>query len=372
MSSSLLMVSFEEASHMREAARRTPPKTLGELAQQAFNAGPWSVTFHRPAGGDAGPNDYFSEALYWWPDPRNPDGPYILRDGEPNPDRFLANARDIQAMSNAILALGAGAFLFGAREYVDRASTILDVWFVAPKTRMNPNLEFGQAVRGRNSGRGRGIIETTALIWGVQGITLLEAAGGLDTGLALGVRQWFADYLQWMTTSAKGRDESCKKNNHATWWTAQVAAFAILTGNVAARRTAWDHYRDFLVPTQIQSDGSCPHEEARPISLSYSAMNLDAFATICRLAQAGGVDLWSFQSRCGAGVARALDYLAPYVLDPASWRKEQKEPFRADKVVFPGLGALGTSSQELLFVYHRLPRALSPWVQFIDLIVRSA
>ena len=39
---------------------------------------------------------------------------------------------------------------------------------------MNPNLEYGQAVRGINTGRGTGIIDTVSLIHAAQGVALLE------------------------------------------------------------------------------------------------------------------------------------------------------------------------------------------------------
>src|SRR5262245_13218520 len=39
----------------------------------------------RSAGGL---HDFYSEGDYWWPDPKNPDGPYVQRDGETNPDNF--------------------------------------------------------------------------------------------------------------------------------------------------------------------------------------------------------------------------------------------------------------------------------------------
>ena len=36
-------------------------------------------------------HDYFSDGAYWWPDPENPSGPYIRRDGMSNPDNFTAH-----------------------------------------------------------------------------------------------------------------------------------------------------------------------------------------------------------------------------------------------------------------------------------------
>jgi hypothetical protein len=369
----------DRPEHLLFADPTSLPKMRGGAAAMekqiaaALTAGPWSVTYQRPTGwtSDAGPNDYFSEGPYWWPDPKNPGGPYIRRDGERNPDRFTGNRNDLGAMCQAALALGTGAALLERRECRERAALILATWFLDPKTRMNPHLEFGQAVRGHNTGRGTGIIDTVSLIYAAQGIVLLEAAGALDRGVMSGLRRWFSDYLTWMTSSAKGLDEKKATNNHATWWTAQAAAYALLVRDHAAREMAWEHYRSFLVPGQIQPDGSCPREEARTRSLSYSAMNLDGFAVICRLAEGDGVDLWRFRTAKGTGVESSFRYLLPYVLRPGEWTKPQITPHDSGGTIFPGLAGLGLRSRDLLDAYHRLPRARSAWVQFVDLVVRA-
>src|SRR5262249_33663060 len=147
-------------------------------------------------------------------------------------------------------------------------------------------------VRGVNTGRGTGIIDTVSLIHTAQGVALLELEGMLDAKISAGVHQWFADYMKWKTTSQKGLDEKKSGNNHMTWWTAQVSAFATLVGDAAQKSMCWDYYRNHLVATEVQPDGSCPREEARTQSLSYSSMNLDAFATVCRIAETNGVSLW--------------------------------------------------------------------------------
>jgi hypothetical protein len=226
-------------------------------------------------------------------------------------------------------------------------------------------------VRGISTGRGTGIIDTVSLIHAVQGVVLLETAGGLDAGVAQGVRRWFADYLKWLNTSKYGLDEKSSGNNHATWWTAQAAAFAAFTGDAAAQSMCWDHYRKYLVPTEIKPDGSCPREEERTASLSYSSMNLDAFTTVCRLAQMAGVSLWKFRTPKGIGVESSFNYLMPYVAQPSKWKKEQINKYSSDGYVFPGLAGIGLPSEALLAAYLKLPRAESGWVQFVDILVRS-
>src|SRR4051812_869458 len=301
-----------------------------EYADAALKSGPWSVTTTRPKDVQAGPNDYYSEGPYWWPDPKNPGGPYIRKDGERNPERFMGNRSDLGNMCSAVLALGTGGYLLADKRCGSHAATVLSTWFVDPKTRMNPNLEFGQAVRGHNTGRGTGLIDTVSLIHVTQGVALLEQGAMLDGKVAEGVRRWFADFLKWMTTSQKGLDEKKSGNNHATWWTAQVAAYATLTLDEANKKMAWDYYRTVLVPGEIQPDGSCPREEARTNSLGYSAMNLDAFAVLCRIAATNGVELW-------AGARKAYQYLLPYVQHPERWKKQQISKFNSDSTVFAGL-----------------------------------
>ena len=362
-----ILLTAEQAERLRASP---VPDAVRQNASAALNAGPWSVTTHRPEHVGVAPNEYYSEGPYWWPDPKNPDGPYIRRDGERNPTRFMGNRRDLGEMCTAVLALGTSAFLLGDKACAAHAARILSTWFVDPKTRMNPNLEFGQAVRGVSTGRGTGLIDTVSLIHVAQGIWLLERVDMLDPSLARGLRAWYADFLKWMTTDSNGLDEKRSGNNHATWWTAQVAAYATLTGNEAAKSMAWEHYRKVLVPEEIKPEGSCPREESRTNSLSYSAMNLDAFSVVCRVAATNGEDLWNYRTHQGVGVVKAFDYLTPYVLHPDTWKKEQITRFNPDTTFFPGLAGIGLHSKPLADAYTHLPRSTSPWSQFLSLLVK--
>jgi hypothetical protein len=372
-----ILLSAAQAAKLRQSiqhddAFRDTATAVAKAADSALHAGPWSVTNHRPEGVQAGPNDYYSEGPYWWPDPKNPSGPYIRKDGERNPARFMGNRNDLGNMCTAVLALGMGAYLVGDTRCAARASLVLPTWFLDPKTRMNPNLQYGQAVRGINTGRGTGIVDTVSLIHVVQGIQLLELAGGLDAKIGTGLRSWFADYLKWMNTSKYGLDEKKSGNNHATWWTAQAAAYASLTGDAASLAMCWDHYRTYLVPTEIQPDGNCPREEARTNSLGYSTMNLDAFSVVCRIAEVHGVNLWTFRAPSGVSVAKTFTYLIPYVTHPDKWKKQQISKYSADGAIFPGLAGAGLHSEELAAAARTLPRSETPWVEFVDLVVKSS
>src|SRR5262245_822039 len=86
-------------------------------------------------------HDYYSEGDYWWPDPKNPGGPYIRRDGRTNPDNFEAHRKAMRRLSVQVPTLVAAWKLTGDRRYADHAATHLKAWFVDPATKMAPHLK---------------------------------------------------------------------------------------------------------------------------------------------------------------------------------------------------------------------------------------
>jgi hypothetical protein len=148
-----------------------------------------------------------------------------------------------------------------------------------------------------------------------------------------------------------------------------VAAYASFVRDETTLRTAFDAYREYLVPDEIRPDGSCPREEARTNSLGYSCFNLDAFSVLCRIAQVHGADLWHFEAPNAGSVARACDYLLPFVLHPETWRHQQIGKFQLDSLVFPALAGLGLPSQRLLDAYRAFSHPKAAWNQLIDLLV---
>ena len=103
------------------------------------------------------------------------------------------------------------------------------MFFLDPVTRMNPHLNFAQAVPGVSPGRGIGIIDTLHLIEVPVAIGAMENSKAFPTEVVSGMRKWFAAYLDWMITSKNGKEEASAKNNHAVaFWTqaAVIARFA--------------------------------------------------------------------------------------------------------------------------------------------------
>jgi hypothetical protein len=225
----------------------------------------------RSAGGL---HDFFSEGDYWWPDPANPNGRYIQRDGMTNPDNFVEHRRALMRLSVQVPALVAAWKLTKDRRYATKAADHLRAWFIDERTRMNPNLQYAQAIHGITTGRGIGIIDTIHLVEVARAIEILKDSSALSMNDLGAITQWFKDYLAWMTTSKNGIEEREAKNNHGTCWVMQVAAFAQLTDNQELLAYCRDRFKTVLVSNQIAADGSFPRNcgGPSPMATRYSIL----------------------------------------------------------------------------------------------------
>ena len=370
----MTLVSDDETDPVRSAIRRKeawtlePARRLRAEADRHLNGGPWSVTSDRPPAIALDPHDYYSEAPYYWPNPDDPAGPYMLRDGHPNPERFAANRNALTAACDTIFSLGAAAYLFDDIRYASRAARVIQTWFLNPKTRMNPSLEFAGAIRGLNTGRPAGILEGRAFIRAIQGMEFLSRTGNWDPKDEAAVRKWFEEYLRWLTQSKYGLEEKASNNYQASWWTAQVAAVASFVDNDAAQKLAFDHYRDRIFPRQISPDGTTPREEARP-SAWYAVFNLEAFTLVCRIAEVHGVDLWTVRAKNGADLNSVIKYLEPSLAEAHKWGREQISDLDTEALYFLALAGMGLKKPEYITLYQKLEHPDRAWLSLVDLLV---
>ncbi len=326
----LLVLSTEALERNRNAVRdheaRLEPsvKDLRKKADQLVAAGRLYSVIDKtqvPPSGDK--HDYMSQGPYWWPDPSKPKGlPYIRRDGEQNPEiKTLSDAAAMDDMVGDSETLALAYFFIGDEKYAKHSSALIRTWFLDPKTRQNPNLNFGQGIPGISSGRGIGLIETRDLYRVIDAATLLERSGSWTKADQDRLKRWFAEFLKWMTTSPLGIDEADAPNNHGTYYDVQILSYAIYTGQKDLARKQIETSRA-RIRSQIEPDGHQPHELARTLSWDYTNMNLLGFFTIARLAEHLGVDLWNFEID-GRGIRKAFLWELPYLRDEKVWPYKQ-------------------------------------------------
>ncbi len=298
---------------------------------------PITITAFPATRSAGGLHDFYSQADYFWPNPKDPNGPYINRDGQSNPDNFDDHRRVMVRLSIQMPALTAAWLLTGNRVYAGRACDHLRAWFVAADTRMNPNLQFAQAVQGVSTGRSYGIIDSLHLVEVARAASFLTGKM-LNPPDAHAVRDWFSSYLGWLNTSLPGKTERDAKNNHAMCWALQAAEYARLIGDDATRNEVFRRYRETLLPDQMAVDGSFPRELARTKPYSYSIFNFDIMAGLCQSLRGLVPDPPTFQLSDGRSLARAAQFIFPYIKDKSSWKwAKDIEHFDALPVRSPGL-----------------------------------
>ena len=304
---------------------------------------PVTITASSSPRSAGGRHDFFSEADYWWPDPANPKGAYIQRDGMTNPDNFVEHRRAMVRLSLQVPALAAAYRLTNDRRYAAHATGHLLAWFADDATRMNPHLLYSQAIHGRVTGRGIGIIDTVHLVEVARAIPTIEDSGALTGSQRTAIRDWFSQYLAWMTTHQYGIDEREARNNHGTCWLMQVAEFARLVGRDDLAAYCRTRYKTVLLPNQVAADGSFPEELRRTKPYGYSLFNLDAMATVCQILSTTAENLWTYTTPDGRGIRTALAFLFPYIANKKTWPHKpdvmyhDEWPMRHPSLLFAGL-----------------------------------
>ena len=314
-----LPIQAQSQSFVKEIEQTLRSKILDD-ANWAIKQKPLTVTSESSPRSAGTKHDFYSEGDYWWPDSLNPDGPYVQRDGLTNPDNFVAHRILMIRFSRIVGALASAYKITGDSKYISKAFEHINAWFVNPETRMNPSLLYAQAIKGKVTGRGIGIIDTIHLMEVAQAIRIMENHKSLNKTQLASVKNWFNEYIQWLTTHQYGKDEMEAKNNHGTCWVMQVASFATLTKNQPVIDFCKERYKSVLLPNQMAENGSFPLELKRTKPYGYSIFNLDAMVMICQILSDKQDDLWLYQTEDGKSIRKGIEYLYPFVSDKNKWK----------------------------------------------------
>lgn len=353
----LLTVQLAQAGDWLKEAVIVRRADIMAKAEWALQQQPVTVTASRCDRSAGGLHDFYSEGDYWWPNPAHPDSPYVQKDGQTNPDNFVTHRQAMVRFSRVAGALAAAYVATGDKKYLAHVLTHVRAWFISPDTRMNPHLLYAQAIKGRATGRGIGIIDTVHFIEVAQALRIMEKAGAIPPDDLAAVKAWFAAYLKWMTEHQYGIDEMNAANNHGTCWVMQVAAFSKFLGNEQWQNFCINRYKEVLLPRQMAADGSFPQELRRTKPYGYALFNLDAMATVCQILSSPGNDLWKYTETTGKTISKGIAYMFPYVKDKNTW------PFAKDvmyweqwPVAHPFLlfGAAAYDNKDYFGVWQRL------------------
>jgi hypothetical protein len=348
-------------------------------AESSLTVEPLSVVqkLHTPPSGDK--RDYFSLSIYFWPNPDTADGlPYVPKDGVVNPEVNDYDRPRFSAMCSSVDTLSLAYAFSGDERFAEKAAALLRTWFIDEPTRMNPNMLFAQYIPGDNvevpwkeyparfvPGTGErkgvyvsfgGVIEDLPLIALTDCVALLRDSSQWSKEDDQAIREWYAAYTLWLLTHQHGLDEAACRNNHGSWYWADILCFLNFTGQHEQAR----EYAAQVIPQrlhmQIEPDGSQPEELGRAISQHYTAFTLCSFTNMAQSAQQCGYNAWALQTEDGRSIQKAIDWFLPYLAGELSWQWKQIKPFNEQYMIGPvSAFADGTAQHEYREAIARFP-----------------
>lgn len=293
-------------------------------AEGELLSGPYSLMDKKltPQTGDK--HDYLSLARYYWPDPNQDDSlPYIEKDCEVNPDIFkdeYDNAKKCQ-MIRACIRLCLAYYLSNDEKYAVHATHLIKIWFLDPKSCMNPNLNFAQVQPGITNQNHFGIIEGHTFPYLFEALNFLEGSSSWTSAETQGMDAWATDYLEWLLYSHNGIRARHTFNNHSSWYDAQVLYFSLYTHQ---EHFAADYMEEFTVlklKTHFAKDYSQPHEMVRKKNFFYSVFNLQALYNCVLLGRHINKDLWEIQHEGSRTLQKGLDFLLLFLENQREWER---------------------------------------------------
>ncbi len=327
------LLELENKLQQKDKASLQLIDSLKKQADVLLNIKPVSVIDKSSTPVSGSKHDYMSQAPYFWYDSTKPNGlPYMRKDGERNPEiNKITDHKNLADLDNASKILSLAYFFTSEEKYADKAATLLHYWFFNEATKMNPNLEYAQAVPGVNTGRGIGIIETRSLTGIADAACLLQGSKSWTEADTKQLQQWYSQYLNWMLTSKNGNDEHAAKNNHGTWFSVQAIDFALFTGDKQLAKQLAEESKK-RIESQITNEGKQPLELERTNALGYSTMNLRGWFDLATVAEKTGVDLWHYKNAKGGSLQTALDWLTPYALGKKTWSYQQISKYNSTDI----------------------------------------
>ena len=285
-------------------------KQVVNLANMRMKSGVVAVTDKKTTI-SGNKHEFESLSIYWWPDPKNPGGPYIAKDGEYNPEykqydypRLLQLVENLRDCSKAF-------FLTGNLAYYGFFCHQLDTWFIDAETCMQPDFNYCQFIPGRNDNRGnpQGMADIYNFNDVIESVRLVHSEKSIGRKRMKALKAWFKQFADWMQTSEYGQTAANFKNGQTLTYDLTLYDMLIFTGNKSGRKAIRNEYPTKRLFPQIEADGRMPEALQRTKALSYSNANLQRLVEFGILTKNDGAPL---PSDCIQRIGMAFDYIAPF------------------------------------------------------------
>ena len=286
---------------------------------------------------------YESISIYRWPNPENPNGPWIRKDGIVNPESNNYDRVLIGKMKSRVEYLSIAYYLTLDAKYYDAATEQIRVWFINKDTYMYPVMEYGQITPGHDGNKGHeyGLIEMYAAIHPVlESVRLLNNITKIDDYTYKEFQKWCKDFVMWCETSELGKKEKNAPNNHGIALDVTMLNMALFAGYSECVDRINNEFMESRIKTQIADDGSMPKEAERATAYHYHIYNLTHIIDYCLIRESLNKHYYKENKKY---IDSAVDYLLSYVNNRERW------PYKE-------IGDWNKLESELLFQVNRMHR----------------
>lgn len=237
-------------------------------------------------------HNYESLSIYYWADSTdNEKGKYKAHDGMINPEYKLYDYPKLWELSEKLKYLSLAYYFSNKEKYYKVYIKIIRTWFIDPNSKMYPNFEYAQVVPGYNNNHGNahGIIESYLFNDIIESIRLVNSCRKIDKKIHKQLKQWFADFTEWLMTSKNGLIENSTNNNHGIAYDVTLYNMAFFVGDHTTCQNIVNKFRSYRLDKQINSDGSQPNELKRTRAYFYSIFNLTHIIDFCLMLKSNGI-----------------------------------------------------------------------------------
>ena len=257
---------------------------------------------------------YCSIGTYWWPDPSNPEGKYIHKDGLSNPENNEFDRTRLTALCRRCKYLSSAFYLTGDMKYYNAYLRQIRAWFIDKETFMYPNLEYGQVIPGHNNNKGRttGTIDAYTFNDVIESFRLVNSTKHIDKETIIAIQGWFASLVSWLEDGSFGKKLAKADNNVGLAYDMTLCNMCLFVEDDKEAKDIVDGFIEKRIFRQIEDNGMQPSELKRTKAFTYSVFNLEHIMDFCFLARHWYDDF--YKENCSR-VDKAFEYLLTYVDD---------------------------------------------------------
>lgn len=265
---------------------------------------------------------YCSIGPYWWPDPENPDGKYINKDEQVNPESKDFDLQRIGELSERCKYLSVAFYLTQDYKYYEAYINQIKAWFIDEETYMYPNLAYAQVKPGYNNNLGRttGTIDTYVFNDVIESIRLVSFCHTIDDKTIISIKRWFDLYITWLEDNNYINKLNTAQNNISLAFDVTLCNIYLFLGKEDKAKIIFENFYNRRLLTQINENGEQPAELIRSKAFSYSLYNLKHIIDFCYLAKYWKADYYDCY---GLLVDKAFGFLLSYIDSPEKFPYQQ-------------------------------------------------